>query len=176
MLLLACSMRIGLGLLVALALVAGCDRPAEESKAPPVTESWNPPKDSTNVVLLCTSSAGGIGYKFEVRRAAIEKIPDWGPSSNTIPLLPQQAAQLALARYQSLHPSLTNLQAFSISLQPISWYSSKWAYYISLVPQDRTHPFLEPSNSLRTMVVLLDGTVVDPIIDADAKRRLRIDL
>jgi hypothetical protein len=164
-------MRIIFGLLIGLALVAGCGRPETEAPQTPATETWNPPRDSTNVDILTSSVQGGNTYKFEVPRARIEALPDWDPSSNTIPFLPQQAAQLALARYRYLHPSVTNdLQASSISLQTISWFRSKWAYHVFLVPPEGARPFVEPKDSIRTMVVLLDGTVVDPVIDRGPKR------
>ena len=83
-------MKTAFGLLIGLALIAGCDKPAGGSKGSPVIESWNPPKDSTNVVLLYSSSADRTGYKFEVPKAMVERLPDWDPNSNTIPLLPQQ--------------------------------------------------------------------------------------
>ena len=169
-------MKTPLALLICVILFAGCGRPGSDNPASPVSESWNPPKDSTNIVILYASVQGGKGYKFEVPRARVEKLPDWSAASNTIPLQPQRAGQLALEWYQSRHPSITNLQASSISLQRISWYETKWAYRVFLVAPEAARPFEEPENSIRTIVVLLDGTVVDPVIDPDAKRRPQINL
>ena len=91
--------------------------------------------------------------------------------------VPRHALEsLALAWYQSRHPSITNLQASSISLQRISWYETKWAYQVFLVPPEEARPFAEPEDSIRTIVVLLDGTFVEPVIDPDAKRRPQINL
>jgi hypothetical protein len=173
---LSLRMKTAPALLIGLTLVAGCGRPASDTRTSPVSESWNPPKDSTNVVILYSSVQGGKAYKFEVPRARVEKLPDWSAASTTIPLQPQQAGQLALAWYQSRHPSITNLQASSISLQRISWYETKWAYQVFLVPPEKSRPFEEPKDSISTVVVLLDGTIVDPVIDPDANRRPRINL
>lgn len=169
-------MKTAVALLIGLTIVTGCGSSASDAPTPPVSESWNPPTDSTNVVILYSSVQGGKAYKFEVARARIERLPNWSAASNTIPLQPQQAGQLALTWYQSRHPSTTNLQASSISLQRISWFETKWAYQVFLVPPEEARPFQEPKDSIRTMVVLLDGTVVDPIIDPDAKRRPQINL
>jgi hypothetical protein len=169
-------MKTAPALLIGLSIVAGCGRPATDSPTSPVSESWNPPKDSTNIVILYSSVQGGKAYKFEVPRTRIEKLPDWSAASNTIPVQPQQAGQLAVAWYQSRHPSTTNLQASSITLQRISWYETKWAYQVLLVPPEEARPFAEPKDSISTIVVLLDGTVVEPVIDRDAKRRPQINL
>ena len=163
-------------LLIGLTLAAGCGGPASDGPTSPVSESWNPPKDSTNIVILYSSVQGGKAYKFEVPRARIEGLPNWSAASNTIPLQPHQAGRLALAWYQSRHPSITNLQASSISLQRIPWYETKWAYQVFLVPPEEARPFEEPKDSTRTIVVLLDGTVVEPVIDPDAKHRPQINL
>jgi hypothetical protein len=48
--------------------------------------------------------------------------------------------------------------------------------YTALVPPEEARPFAEPKDSIRTIVVLLDGTVVEPVIDPDAKRRPQINL
>jgi len=165
-----------LALVICVVLSASCGRPGSDSPAAPVSESWNPPKDSTNIVILYASVQGGKAYKFEVPRARVEKLPDWSAASNTIPLQPQRAGQLALAWYQSRHPSITNLQASSISLQRIFWYETKWAYHVFLVPPEAARLFDEPRDSIRTIIVLLDGTVVEPVIDPDAKRRPQINL
>ena len=169
-------MKTAPALLIGLTIVAGCGRPATDGPTSPVSESWNPPKDSTNIVILYSSVQGGKAYKFEVPMTRIEKLPDWSAASNTIPLQPQQAGQLALAWYQSRHPFITNLQASSISLQRISWYDTKWAYQVFLVPPEEARPFADLKDSIRTIVVLLDGTVVEPVIDPDAKRRPQINL
>lgn len=168
--------RIVFAVLISVLLAAGCGKPPSEGTTPPISESWNPPKDGTNIVILYSSVQGGKGYKFEVPRARIEKLADWTPASNTIPLAPQQAARLALAWYRSLHPTITNLQASSISLQRIFRYETKWAYHVFLVPPEGAGPFQEPKDSMRTAVVLLDGTVVDPVSDPDTNRWPKIHL
>ena len=170
-------MKIIFGPLIGLVLVAGCGRPEAETPRTPPTETWNPPRNATNVEILTYSVQGGNRYKYEASRGMVERLPDWSPASNTIPLLPQQAAQLALAHYKSLHPSVTNeLEASSISLQTISWFRSKWAYNVFLVTPEGAPPFVEPKDSIRTIIVLLDGTVVDPIVDRSPKRGLDIHL
>jgi hypothetical protein len=169
-------MKAPIALLMSAVLIAGCDRGGSNSSPPPVSQSWNPPKDSTNIVILYSSVQGGKAYKFEVPRARVEKLPDWSAASITIPLQPQQAGQLALAWYRFRHPTITNLQASSISLQRISWYETKWAYQVFLVPPEEARPFAEPKDSISTIVVLLDGTIVEPVIDRDARRRPQVHL
>jgi hypothetical protein len=159
-------MKIMFSLVLGLTLLVGCDRPEADRSREPATVTFNPPKDSANVLILTVSIEGGKHYKFEVPRAAIERLPDWSPTSDSIPLSPQRAAQLALARYKSLSPSSTNdLETSAISLQTISWFRSKWAYSVSFVSREAVRPFTEPNDLPRTMVVLLDGTVVEPVID-----------
>jgi hypothetical protein len=129
-------------------------------------ETFNPPRDSTNLVLLTLGIRHrNISYKYEVPRARIERLPDWAPTSNSIPLLPQQAAQMAVAHYRSLHPSVTNeLEARSVSLERILWFESKWAYYVRLASVESSRPSVEPEDP-KTIILLLDSTFVEPVID-----------
>ncbi len=166
-------MKLTFSLVLGLALLAGCRKPEADSSRGPATETFNPPRDSTNVLILSASIEGGKPYKFEVPRAAIERLPDWSPTAESIPLSPQRAAQLALARYKSLSPASTNtneLEISAISLQTISWFRSKWAYYVSFVARESVRPSPQSNDLPRTMVVLLDGTVVDPVIDRGPRR------
>ena len=170
-------MKTAFSVMMGLALLAGCDRPEEGRAGAPPMETFNPPKDSTNVLILTASIEGGKIFKFEVPRAVIESLPDWSPTSNSIPLLPQRAAQLAWTRYKLLSQSGTNeLETSAISLQTISWFRSKWAYHISFVPRERVGYSPEHNDLPRTMVVLLDGTVVDPVIDRGPQRGPKIHL
>ncbi len=170
-------MKITFSLVLGLALLAGCDRPEADSSGTPATETFNPPKDSTNVLILTASIQGGKPYKFEVTRAVIERLPDWSPSSEEIPLSPQRAAQLALARYKSLSPSSSNeLEISTLSLQRISWFHSKWAYHISFVPHESVRSSEGRNDLPSTMVVLLDGTVVDPVVDRSPRKGPKINL
>jgi hypothetical protein len=164
-------------LMLGLALLAGCDRPEGGRSGAPARETFNPPKDSTNVLILTASIEGGKPYKFEVPRAVIEGLPDGSPTSETIPLPPQRAAQLALSRYKSLAQLGTNdIETSAISLQTISWFHSKWAYHISFVPRDGARSSPEHNDLPRTMVVLLNGTVVNPVIDRSPQRGPKIHL
>ena len=129
------------------------------------------------VLILTASIEGGKPYKFEVPRVVIERLPDWSPTSDSIPLSPQRAAQLALTRYKSMAQSGTNeIETSAISLQTISWFHSKWAYHISFVPREGVGSPPEHNDLPRTMVVLLDGTVVDPVVDRGPQRGPKIHL
>jgi hypothetical protein len=86
-----------------------------------------PTGNETNVELLY-----GGGFKYEVPRSKLETLPDWTVESNTIPLLPQQAAKIALARFSSLHPAITNVDTRNITMRRLSCGGSKWAYYVQV--------------------------------------------
>ena len=152
-------------LLLGLALSANFDSAAAELPTPQSTESSSLTGNGTNVVLLY-----GGGYKYEVSRAKLETLPDWSIASNSIPLLPQQAAQIALARYSSLHPTISNLEVRNIFMRRISCDGSKWMYHVQV-----DYPPMRPQDSPPTkmVIVFFDGTVVDPVIDPDASRRPR---
>jgi hypothetical protein len=108
-------MKIPLAFLIGLAVSATFDTPAAELPKAPATESLIPTGNNTNVVLLY-----GGGYKHEVPRSKLATLPDWTVESNTIPLLPQQAARIALARFSSLHPTITNIETSNITMVEVT--------------------------------------------------------
>jgi hypothetical protein len=163
-------MKTPLAFLISLALCANFDAVAAELPKAAATESLIPTGNDTNVVL-----GYGGGYKYEVSKAKLETLPDWSVESNTIPLLPQQAAQIALARFSSLHPAIANVETRSITMRRISCGGSKWMYQVQVdFPQTprlvEDSPRVEPPPMV---IVFFDGTVVDPVIDPDASRRPR---
>ncbi len=89
---------------------------------------------------------------------------DWMNTIAGIPLEPQRATRLALARCRFLYPKVTALSATDFQLILRDERPNKWIYLITLASngdgQVPTHMF-----------VLLDGTVVDPVVEyaPDAK-------
>jgi hypothetical protein len=166
-------MKTPLAFWLGLAFCATFDAPAAELPKAPATESSILTGNDTNVVLLY-----GGGYKYEVSKAKLETLPDWNVASNTIPLQPQQAAQIALARFSSLHPAITNVDTRNISMRRLSCGGSKWAYYVQVDYTQTLRPVAETQDSSKLepphmVIVFFDGTVVDPVIDPDAGRRPR---
>jgi hypothetical protein len=166
-------MKTPLALWIGLALCANFDAAAAELPKATATEPLIPTGNDTNVVLLY-----GGGYKHEVPRSKLETLPDWTVESNTIPLLPQQAARIALARFSSLHPAITNIETSNITMRRLSCGGSKWAYYVQVDYPQTLRSIAETQDSSKmdpphNVIVFFDGTAVDPIIDPDASRRPR---
>src|SRR5262249_41635310 len=141
------NMKIPSALLIVLALCAVFDAPAAELPKAPATEYSIPTGNDTNVVLLY-----GSGYKHEVPRSKLATLPDWTVESNTIPPLPQQAARIALARFSSLHPEITNIETSNIMMRRLSCGGSKWAYYVQV----------DYSQPLRPIAETQDPSKIDP--------------
>jgi hypothetical protein len=113
-------------LFVSLLLAAGCNRSDVQAPQSAAPRSEAQSEDGTNVVLVYTASDDNTCYKFQVARSTIENLPGWSPASNSIPLQPQLAAQLALKRYKSIYPTATNLMASEIELSAGPHFLDQW--------------------------------------------------
>ena len=104
-------------------------------------------------------------FRFEVADGHIARLPDWNPAMAVIPLQPHDAARLALVRYKELYPTASSATITGLTLVRIKKTNgTKWAYWIDLsVDQDKKDTL--PGEAVSVLVVLFDGTVVDPIVD-----------
>jgi len=127
---------------------------------------------TTNVHLLSTCSTDRTtAYKFEIPRSKFDKLAEWTPSSNSISLQPQRAAQLAPQRYRPLYPSAKTAFVLGFTLTPLSGtHFKKWMYWVDFSASENGSVML-PAKAVGCLVVLLDGTVVDPAVDPEPKAR-----
>jgi len=122
-----------------------------------------------NVYLLSTRSTDRTtAYKFEITRSKFDSLLEWTPNSKTIPLQPQRAAHLALQRYRSLYPSATTVFVLNFTLTPLQGtHGKKWMYWVSFSASEDGSVEL-PATAAGCLVVLFDGSVVDPEVDPAA--------
>ena len=127
-------------------------------------------ENTTNVYLLSTCSTDRTtAYKFEIPRSKFGNLAEWTPSSSSIPLQPQRAAQLALKRYRSLYPSANTAFVLGFTLTPLEGtHFKKWMYWVNFSASEDGSIKL-PAKAAECLVVLLDGTVVDPVVDPEPK-------
>ena len=107
---------------------------------------------------LQQATSGSPGRPVEFTRA--DGPGDWTSAIAGIPLQPQRATQLALARCRFLYPKATALSAIEFQLRPCGERPNKWMYLITIAS--------DGDGQVPTgMFVLLDGTVVDPVVDPE---------
>ena len=132
--------------------------------------------DDRVLLLMSESSDRSTRLKFEISKPKLDSLAKWSPTSTSIPLQPQRAAALALARWKALYSTDTSACVFAMDLAPIGGtHLTKWMYYVTIgTSEDIEHVTYRPPKSAGVLVVLLDGTVVEPVVDPRPVPRLEI--
>ncbi len=120
----------------------------------------------TDMVTLTDLKDGitGFRYLWQVPRTTLTKLSSWSPADAEAPLSPHKAAKVALEDVKRQFPASTKLRPYSISLQEHEIQSgggAVWVYYVSF---DSKPEAKGKQKSLLEVLVLLDGSVVSPIV------------
>jgi hypothetical protein len=119
-----------------------------------------PPADERYACLLC-SYAFGKQFAIAVPERALQKTPKWEKGAPNPPLAARKAMDIANQAKVRLIPddSKGPLLFKRASLVPLA---GTWTWNIEYEARDRGTP---PANLL--LVVLMDGTLVEPIVSPD---------
>ncbi|MEI7728378.1 MAG: hypothetical protein WCO56_02355 [Verrucomicrobiota bacterium] len=112
------------------------------------------------------SYALGKRFGFEVTGERVLKTPIWKADADSPPLAPRRADQLATAKFRKLISDTKGWKRGSITLVDAG-DSLHWYYVIHFVQMDE---FSGVPPTLH-VIVLMDGTVVEPRIDEDKRLR-----
>jgi hypothetical protein len=123
--------------------------------APAIPESEHP------VTLEEATNSDGVTRVFEIRRAAVLKIPEWLPETSEPPLLLAEAIRLGAEAARAQSPDHSTFVARSVRLQLVGCcesFRNRWYYDMAFVPT--TGGSVDMSHSV-DVVILMDGTVVN---------------
>ena len=110
-------------------------------------------------------------YDFRLSRSAIEKAPDWMSDSDSPPLSPVNAYEIALKQAKQLRPEVTIWRTKDILLQPVVdkrnlFQDHAWIYLITFL--DFSGPIAGNPWSL-AIPIYMDGSTVKPVITRSRK-------
>jgi hypothetical protein len=123
-----------------------------------------PPGESDVVELI--SQVSGKTYITRVSDVAIRKTPRWDDDSDSPPVPPRKALKLAEKMKKSLVDNPDELRLMQLTLTPHAggWF---WLVVYSAPPDllRRAEPDEPPELPSLDLVVLMDGTVIEPIVE-----------
>jgi len=120
--------------------------------------------DSKQYYISSTSGQDHeIKLDYGISADRMRQQPDWSPLQATIPLQPQQAAQIGLKWFREKYPEVSKSSSVSmIMLEAIQLTEfKKWHYSIAIHLTDNAYKLL-PRDGVQFVHVLLDGTIVEP--------------
>lgn len=116
-------------------------------------------------ISLITSRTADKAFNFEVDSTILAATPTWNSESEAVPLPLSEAIRIGTTqacaqrpRFDSCVCTVVNIQA----VDPRTW-PSHWYYFLVFAPRMDERIYDEDRIEI---VILLDGTVVEPIVSA----------
>ena len=115
--------------------------------------------------FLLTKYVDSNGRKlaFNIEQSKLRNYPEWNADS-PIPLELHKAVEIAKSWANKRHENNFKFQASQILLQRLT-EKNCWYFMVMLTAYTKTNDILVPSNEI--VVVLLDGSVVEPKIEKE---------
>ena len=124
-------------------------------------------QDGVEVVLADVTDENGKRVLFRTDTKTLAATADWAPGSQDPPLTVTAASKIARESGKRRFPNSDDIELSSITLRSMGCYGPsagsfgqlvRWYYVVDVVPV----PMNSSSAAESTVVILLDGTVVEP--------------
>jgi hypothetical protein len=114
----------------------------------------------TNMIPLVSYNYGGRLYVCCVTESNFFRSPSWQPDKGEPLLSPRRALEIAQKRAALLVPKSQSFTPREIALKS---FVGIWCYVVELEPENWIAPGVRPPAAPVKIVVLMDGTVAEPI-------------